>query len=154
MQGELKSEEIERLLSENFIGRIGCHAEGKTYVVPISYAYYKNAVYAHTFDGLKVSMMRENPEVCFQTDNNHGNSNWESVIAWGTYEELKDTNERNGGLQILSQRVLPHNASETVKLSSEWPFAPKSFEGIEGICFRINLNEKTGRFEKTKSQFK
>lgn len=154
MQGELNISEIEDLLLSNYIGRIGCNSKGKTYVVPISYAYHEKAIYAHTFDGLKVEMMRENPEVCFQIDKMHDIADWESVIAWGKYEEINDKDKRIEALKILSERELPHNASETVKLSAEWPFAPRSFENIEGIVFKITINEKTGRFEKTESKFK
>lgn len=154
MQGELKNTEIEDLLLSNYIGRIGCNSKGKTYVVPISYAYADNNIYAHTFDGLKVSMMRENPQVCFQVDKMHGIADWESVIVWGNYEEITDKKKRISALKILSERHLPHNASETVKLSSEWPFAPKNFDSIDGIVFKISIKEKTGRFEKTDSRTK
>ncbi len=39
MFGELNPEEIEQLLSAQLVGRIGCHADGTTYVVPVSYGY-------------------------------------------------------------------------------------------------------------------
>ena len=39
MLGTLSSEQIEQVLRSEVIGRIGCHASGKTYVVPITYAY-------------------------------------------------------------------------------------------------------------------
>ena len=154
MQGELETREIDNLLSDNYIGRIGCHANGKTYVVPISYAYYDQTIYAHTYDGMKVQMMRDNPNVCFQIDKMHGIADWESVITWGVYEEIVDKDKRMEALKILSERHLPHNATETVKLSSEWPFAPRNLEDIDGLVFKINISEKTGRYEKTDSKVK
>jgi len=36
---KLGKTQIEKIISGNIVGRIGCHADGKTYVVPISYAY-------------------------------------------------------------------------------------------------------------------
>lgn len=154
MQGELKQSEIEKFLLNNFIGRIGCHANGITYVVPVSYAYHDKTIYVHTFEGLKVSMMRKNPKVCFQADKMHGIADWESVITWGTYKEINDPAQRAEALKFLAERKLPYIASQTVKLTSEWPFSPSDFKDIEGIVFKINLNEETGRYEKIDSQFK
>jgi hypothetical protein len=147
MFGKLNNGQIEKVITDNYIGRLGCHADGKTYVVPISYAYDGQFIYARTFEGLKLSMMRKNPKVCFQIDEMENMANWKSVVAWGTFEELLNENERNQGLQILVSRMLPEIASETVKLSPQWPFPTDDFSKIKGIIFRIKLTEKTGRFE-------
>jgi nitroimidazol reductase NimA-like FMN-containing flavoprotein (pyridoxamine 5'-phosphate oxidase superfamily) len=88
MLGELNASEIERLLHQNMIGRIGCHAFGKTYIVPITYVYEGNAVYAHSDEGMKLHMMRENPHVAFEVDSMGETGNWESVIANGTFQEI------------------------------------------------------------------
>lgn len=154
MFGTLNNEEIEQVFQTSFIGRIGCHADGKTYVVPISYAYDGACIYAHTYEGLKISIMRKNPEVCFQTDNMQNMANWQSAIAWGTFEELTEPERRNAGLKILTDRVLPYIASETVKLAPQWPFPPDHPEKIEGIVFRICIREKSGKFEAMNCQGK
>jgi hypothetical protein len=36
MFGRLNLEEIDELLHQQIIGRIGCHSDGVTYIVPIS----------------------------------------------------------------------------------------------------------------------
>lgn len=148
MFGKLNKAQIEKVISENIIGRLGCHADGKTYIVPISYAYDGNYIYARTFEGMKISMMRKNPNVCFQMDQMEDMADWKSVIIWGTYEELTDEKKRNKGLKILTSRILPKIPSETVKLSPEWPFPTNDYTLIEGIVFRIRITEKTGRCEK------
>lgn len=147
MFGKLDNVQIEKVISDNFIGRLGCHAEGKTYVVPISYAYDGKCIYAHTYEGLKISMMRQNPNVCFQVDRMENMASWESVIVWGTFEELTNVEERNVGLQKLIDRVLPKISSETVKLTPQWPFPTDDFSKIKGIVFKICLHEKSGRYE-------
>lgn len=154
MFGTLNDAQIEKMLSENYIGRIGCHANGKTYIVPISYAYYNNCIYAHTFEGLKIEMMRENPNVCFEVENLNDIANWQSVISWGTFKELKTEDERRFGIEKLVNRVLPKISTQTVKLSSQWPFTPDDLTEVDGIIFRILLKEKTGRFEGAASQTK
>jgi nitroimidazol reductase NimA-like FMN-containing flavoprotein (pyridoxamine 5'-phosphate oxidase superfamily) len=154
MFGKLKKPQIEKVIADNIVGRLGCHADGKTYVVPISYAYDGRFIYARTFEGLKISMMRKNPDVCFQIDEMENMANWRSVVAWGTFEELTGEEERNAGLQKLIARILPEISSETVKLSPQWPFPTEDYTKIEGIVFRIRLTEKSGRFEMIESQTK
>jgi uncharacterized protein len=152
MFGKLNNAQIEKVIADNFIGRLGCHAAGKTYVVPISYAYDGQFIYARTFEGLKISMMRKNPKVCFQIDQMENMANWKSVVTWGTFEELTNENDRNEGLEKLVSRMLPEIASETVKLSPQWPFPTDDFSKIKGIIFRIRITEKTGRFEMMESK--
>ena len=147
MVGILNNTQIAKVIIENNIGRLGCHADGITYVVPISYAYDGGFIYARTFEGMKISMMRKNPEVCFQIDEMENMANWKSVIAWGKFEELTLEDERSAGLQKLIARILPEISSETVKLSPEWPFPTDDYTSIKGIVFRIKLTEKTGRYE-------
>lgn len=152
MFGNLDNAQIQEVISGNVIGRLGCHADGKTYVVPISYAYDDNCIYGRSFEGLKISMMRKNPDVCFQIDQMDDMANWNSVIVWGNYEELINEPEKTKGLKILQSRILPTISSETVKLSPEWPFPAKDLSHVEGIVFRINIVEKTGRCEKIDSR--
>jgi nitroimidazol reductase NimA-like FMN-containing flavoprotein (pyridoxamine 5'-phosphate oxidase superfamily) len=68
MLGTLTDAQIDRLLHTESVGRIGCHAGGRPYVVPVTYVYDGSAIYGHTGDGMKVRMMRENPAVCFEVD--------------------------------------------------------------------------------------
>ena len=147
MFGSLTEKEIEEVISSQVIGRIGCHADGVTYVVPVSYAYDGNYIYGHAREGMKISMMRKNPKVCFQTDQLDDMANWKSVVAWGDFEELENREERNEALKKLFRRNLPMISSETVHLSPQWPFEPEDTESIKGVIYRVKLKEKTGRFE-------
>ena len=54
MFGRLDPEEIDELLHQQIVGRIGCHSDGVTYIVPISYAYDGKYIYAHTLEGMKI----------------------------------------------------------------------------------------------------
>src|SRR5687768_6127046 len=101
MLGKLTTTEIEEIIMHQTVGRIGCHANGITYIVPISYAYDGQYVYMHSYEGQKIDMMRKNPDICIEVDVMSDMANWKSVIAWGTFEELKDIEERNNGLKIL-----------------------------------------------------
>jgi nitroimidazol reductase NimA-like FMN-containing flavoprotein (pyridoxamine 5'-phosphate oxidase superfamily) len=149
MFGNLTEKEIEEVISSQVVGRIGCHADDITYVVPISYAYDGNYIYAHAREGMKISMMRKNPKVCFQTDHMDDMANWKSVVAWGEFEELENTEERREALKNLFHRNLPLISSETVHLSPQWPFEPEDMASVKGVIYRVKLKEKTGRFEKS-----
>ncbi|MET0637902.1 MAG: pyridoxamine 5'-phosphate oxidase family protein [Chitinophagaceae bacterium] len=153
MFGKLNTSEIEDLLYRQFVGRIGCHADGLTYVVPVSYAYDGIYVYFHSVDGMKISMMRKNPRVCFEVDDTKNLSNWKSVISFGKFEELTKENERQEALKVLGRRTLPLLSSQTMHLTSQWPFPANEDERVAGIFFRIELMEKSGRFEHSEREF-
>jgi nitroimidazol reductase NimA-like FMN-containing flavoprotein (pyridoxamine 5'-phosphate oxidase superfamily) len=146
--GQLSAEEIEHVLNHQLVGRIGCHVNDMTYIVPICYAYDGECIYARTYEGMKIKMMRENPNVCFQVEYIESMVNWKTVICWGEYEELTDTNKRDKGIQILHRRVLPIVSSKILKLSPHWPFSSIDLDNIKGIVFCIHVDRKTGRFEK------
>ncbi|MEO6456227.1 MAG: pyridoxamine 5'-phosphate oxidase family protein, partial [Ginsengibacter sp.] len=144
MFGKLNADEIEEVLKHQIIGRIGCFGEDRVYIVPTSYAYDGESIYCHTYEGLKIDMMRKNPRVCFEVDTMGNMANWQSVIAWGIYEELTNDGDRKIAIHNLYSRIVPEVASKTLKLSPQWPFPPDDIENIKGLFFRIRLHEKTG----------
>lgn len=148
MLGELSSDQIEHVLRAEVVGRIGCFADGRIYVVPITYAYLDGAVYGHSAGGLKVRMMRKNPSVCFEVDQMDDMTNWRSVIAWGTFEELHGEEGRRG-MGVLMQRLAPLMASAT-SAPDHGRRAGHQAEtaASEAVIYRLVLSEKTGRFEK------
>ncbi len=147
MFGTMNNEQIEDVLKRQFIGRIGCHADNKTYVVPISYAYDGKYIYCHTQEGMKTKMMRQNPSICFEVDTLENMATWKSVIAWGNFEDVINEDERAKALKVLLSRVYPFISTKKMQLGEHWPFVPDNLNEIKGVVFRIELKEKTGRFE-------
>ena len=147
MLGTLNTQQIEEVLQHQIVGRIGCHANGETYVVPISYAYDGNYIYCHTHEGKKTGILRKNPKVCFEVDELNDMSNWRSVVVQGEFEEIKDRRARNEAMQTLLRRYLPIMSSVTTHLGAHWPFEPDDTTEIDGLVFRIAVKEKSGRFE-------
>ncbi len=141
MLGELNTREIERILRGNIIGRIGCHAFGKTYVVPITYAYDGCAVYARSNEGMKLHMMRANPHVSFEVDCMDQVGNWESVIATGLFEEIAGDEAHSRFAWLIDQITdcLSGPPGETVH--------PRD-DKAPTVMYRIVLEEKSGRFER------
>jgi nitroimidazol reductase NimA-like FMN-containing flavoprotein (pyridoxamine 5'-phosphate oxidase superfamily) len=148
MLGELTREQVEHLLHSEVVGRIGCHAEGRTYVVPVNYVYDGEFLYGHAAEGMKLRMMRANPEICFQVEHRTTLSDWQSVVAWGTFEELAGR-DATRAMDLLLDRLLPllaREASPATRDDARATLAPGT--PIERLAiYRIRLRERTGRYE-------
>lgn len=150
MFGNLDDKAIEDLLHQQLIGRLGINGDKRPYVVPVSYAYDGQFIYGFTHEGLKVELLRQHPEVCFEVENTDNISNWKTVIAWGKFEELPQGSLRDQAIDKLNKRILPMLNSETMRLSPFWPFINKEdTQSLHGVVYRIKLEEKSGRYEKS-----
>ncbi|MEQ8926994.1 MAG: pyridoxamine 5'-phosphate oxidase family protein [Fulvivirga sp.] len=147
MLGTLNRKQIDNVLHSQVVGRLGCYSD-RVYVVPITYAYDGDYIYGHTIEGLKIRMMRNNPNVCIEVEQIENLAHWQTVILWGTYEELKGDNAEDA-LQLLINRTQPLMTSETSR--------PKHGLDRAGgmrrtdkrtITFRIKVEQATGRYEK------
>ena len=133
---ELNPDEIVEFLRAQRIARLGCHAGGETYVVPVIYAYDDGAIVTVTQEGRKVTMLRENPRVCVEVDeyDTDGRGSWRSVIAYGTAEELAG-DEIEGALAVLRERF----ARAAGREASPRPLSPGT------VVLRIRLETMSGR---------
>jgi len=133
---ELSRGEIDAFLRDQRIARLGCHADGVTYVVPLIYAYEDGAVVAVTTEGRKTAMLRENPAVCVEVDeyDADGKGSWRSVIAHGRYEELAG-DAIEPALGLLRERF----ARTAGRAAEPRPLGP----GV--VVLRIALDELSGR---------
>lgn len=149
MLGELSKKQIEDLLKEQVTGRISCQADGIPYIVPINYFYDGTHIFCHSSMGKKIEIMRKNPRVCFQVDDIVSVFRWRSVVALGKFEEITDMAEKERAMQGLIHRIMPFannpkdHPSHAIA-ENENDIATR----VELILFKINLVQKTGRFEK------
>lgn len=133
---ELAREEIDEVLRAGLVGRIGCHDDGATYVVPVIYAYDGEAFYVVSGEGRKLAMMRANPRVCFEVDEVVERApRWRSVVAEGRFEELHGLAAARA-LALLVRRF----ASRTGRAG-----APRRKRGGSTVAFRIVVESVTGR---------
>jgi nitroimidazol reductase NimA-like FMN-containing flavoprotein (pyridoxamine 5'-phosphate oxidase superfamily) len=148
MIGDLDEFQMERLLLSGTLGHLGCHADGKTYVIPIAYLYHEGKIISYTKDGLKTDMMRKNPDVCIQVEEIRDAANWQSVIVWGKYRELEGI-EADDAIQLLQRRLHPYAQSSTTPPTHG---LDKAYSGVKPyittIAFTIDIDEMTGRFER------
>lgn len=144
MIGHLNNAQIDQLLFENMLGRIGCSDGGKVYVVPTNYVFDGKSIIAHALPGEKILMMRKNPEVCFEVDEVKDLMHWKSVIAWGTYQEIRDEWERLNAMKLFVDKMIRLKMSIPEHSKADIAGKPGT---SRSIVYRIILHEKTGRFE-------
>ena len=152
MLGTLNQQEMQELLLRNVTGRIGCRDGDRIYIVPVSYAYNEKYIIGHSAEGLKIKMMRKNPDVCFEVDEIQDMGNWKSVIWFGRYEEIQDEKEKYYAMKFLVSRLVHSKVSETVHIPllvgvgiEDEPIQSP----IRPVVYRIRLEHMTGRFERS-----
>jgi uncharacterized protein len=147
MLGKLNEQQINNLLSSQAVGRIACTDGKLPYIVPVTYVYDGKDIYGQTREGMKLDIMRKNPEVCFQVDTMTDMQHWQSVQVRGKFEELKEEESEEKRLYLLN-RVMPIMTASSVhghehEDAAEIPDANR----IKPVMYRIRISEKTGRFE-------
>ena len=130
----LGKEDAQALLRSHRYGRLGCCFNGEPYVVPINYVYDGETVYIHSLMGLKIQMMRENPMICLQVDEVKDEYNWQSVIAFGKYEEITDAQEHERRLAAIFQKMPHLTPVESQMITGE----------EEAIVFCLRIHRITG----------
>jgi len=142
MSTPMTDDEVERFIAREAVARIGCHAGGRTYVVPVAYAWGDGAIHVFSQDGLKIEMVTKNPEVCVEIDRVEHLGSWRSVIARGRVEILAGS-EAAAAAKLLATRL-----TELI----EDPVSRARLEEALGAgrpfhVLRIALRETTGRVE-------
>jgi hypothetical protein len=109
--------EVEAVLMEAEVGRLGTCADGLPYVVPLSYAYSDGRILFHgASEGKKMREIARNPRVCFEVDVAelmpaedpcNFNFRYRSVIANGTARVIEDVDERIDGLKLIVEKYAP-----------------------------------------------
>lgn len=143
---ELSPPMIEALLNEKVVGRIGCHADGTTYVVPVTYAYDGNYIYVHSAKGMKIAIIQKSPDVCFQVDDIQNLANWRSVIIWGRFEEIHHQ-ERANAMKLLVDRIMALLTDEAGMPAYGATQHAQAAMSDEALWYRIKIGKKTGRYE-------
>ncbi|HEX3185557.1 MAG TPA: pyridoxamine 5'-phosphate oxidase family protein [Pyrinomonadaceae bacterium] len=106
MMKTLNDDDARKLFETARVARLGCIVNGEPYVVPINCILDGDSIYSHSLNGLKIAALRENRRACVQVDEIESELSWRSAIAFGSFEEVKDPNERAEVLNKLF-RVFP-----------------------------------------------
>ena len=150
MVGRLTQKEIEHRLEAQHTGRIGCCVEGKIYILPIQYVYHEGYIYAHAKEGFNLHLLRMNPSVCFETDWVSSEEDWQSILLWGNFEELRYPVRGAQGRKLLNERLQPakERAGNSTIQAAPLAAPQQAARDRKPIDFRIKITESSGHFEK------
>ncbi len=148
MLGDLNDIQIYNLLTSQAVGRMACSDGKQPYIVPVTFAYDGEYIYGQTNEGLKLDILRKNPNVCFETGRMTDMRNWQSVLVYGRFQELKHA-VAEMARNTLFKHVYPLTTSSTINpyghaVSSTVDDSTR----IKPVMYRIKINKITGRFEK------
>ena len=143
---DMSQDKARELLRRGTLGRLACIADGEPYVVPVNYVFDGEGVLIHSLPGRKVTAMRANPRVCLQVDEIEDEFDWKSVIAFGSYEEIKGAEERGRAMNQLLARFPKLTPVESYLAGDAGTPAPVVFrirvDKISGLCEGDAYNPK------------
>jgi nitroimidazol reductase NimA-like FMN-containing flavoprotein (pyridoxamine 5'-phosphate oxidase superfamily) len=134
---KLKPEEAADLLQTGGLGRLGCVYENGPYVVPINYYFEQGYAYSHSLPGLKITALRKNPKACLQVDRVESDLSWQSVLAFGEFEEVVNPSVKKEVLHKLLTRFPRLTPVESILANDAGPLP-------QVIVFRIRVDRITG----------
>jgi len=134
--------ECREALDRTTIGRLACAKDQQPYVVPIYFMIDGDHLYSFANLGQKIEWMRANPRVCVEIDERVAHDRWQSVIAFGEYEELMDlpkyAEARKRAHKMLQQHAMWWEPACVACKCGNRPHA------VTPIFYRININSVTG----------
>ena len=136
---------LEEILSQSIICRLGMIDNGLPYVLPFNFGYHENCIYIHSApEGKKIEILRENPMVCFEVEQqteiieNEIACKWStlyrSVVGYGNVEIVSDFDEKVRGLEIIMKQ---HGVTGKID------FNPKEVDFI--LILKISVSSITGK---------
>ncbi len=130
------------LFETTHIGRIACARNNQPYVTPFSFVYHDRFIYSFATVGKKLDWMRANPLVCVEIEKIVSRQEWQTVVAFGRYEELPATAE------LYEMRTIAHDLLAEVPDWWEPGYARTTHLGadrrLEPIYFRVSIDEING----------
>ncbi|MCF8381482.1 MAG: pyridoxamine 5'-phosphate oxidase family protein [Bacteroidales bacterium] len=136
---------IEEIIQQGLICRIGINGSDYPYIVPVNYGYRDNCLYFHSAcEGKKISMLKNNPNVCIQIDTDisiaeteipcNWSTRYQSVIGFGKAIFIENVEEKRRALDI----IVRHYKKD---LSEDYPYG-----NLDRLCvIKIELSLLTGK---------
>jgi nitroimidazol reductase NimA-like FMN-containing flavoprotein (pyridoxamine 5'-phosphate oxidase superfamily) len=141
---EMTESECRAMLARRNVARLACARNNQPYIVPIHVDLKGDYLYGFAMLGQKIEWMRENPLVCLETEEFNTDRQWASVVVFGHYEELPNT-EEYAGLRDVAERLFQSHPMW-------WEPGAVPLDAREQrprIVFRIRIGGMTGRRAET-----
>lgn len=135
---ELSNEEMNRLLDDVRVGRLGLNDGLQPYIVPTDFGFKDGLIYIHSpAEGKKTALARKDPHVCFEVDRyNDDVTVYQSVIIRGDIEEVLDEAEKRDAMRLMVKKAVR---------SGRWKAHTDGGATMSAITiFKIRIREMTG----------
>lgn len=140
---ELSASECKEVLAGSNLARLACARRDQPYIVPVFFYFDReqHCLYSFSTLGQKIDWMRSNPKVCVEIEKIVDQFHWETVIVFGRYDELRDSEHESDARR---------RAHELFQQRPEWwfPAAGKLSGGEKRptpIVYRIHIDRMSGR---------
>jgi len=123
--------EIEAIIQEAEVCRLGLAVDNTPYIVPVFFGYENSCLYIHCAkEGRKLDMIRQNNTVCFEMEVDVQISNrdkpacqwssaYRSVIGWGSAFILDNFEEKKPALDVIMRHYSGQTSFEYKKKAVE-----------------------------------
>ena len=128
------AKEIDAILREALVCRLGLCEGGRPYVVPLCFGYEDNALYFHcSKKGKNIDIIKANNNACFEVEVDcelveaekacKWDIKYKSVIGFGTAELIEDVELKHKGLDVIME----------LNIAWAWPTMPTKTSNWEEI---------------------
>ncbi|MCX7006653.1 MAG: pyridoxamine 5'-phosphate oxidase family protein [Kiritimatiellaeota bacterium] len=148
----ISPEQLDAIIRGSQVCRLALIAEGRLYLVPLSFGYDGAALYFHTaLEGRKIAAFLAGGEVCFECERNvevrrgsadnacQWSMNYESVSGYGTISELTTAEEKRHAFdQIMRQYT-----------ARDWTFPDDAL--LKTRTWKLIITSMTGKISRPKA---
>jgi nitroimidazol reductase NimA-like FMN-containing flavoprotein (pyridoxamine 5'-phosphate oxidase superfamily) len=143
--------EIEEIILESDVCRIGLSDDGQPYVVPVNFGYENMTLYIHAaLEGRKIDIIRKNNNVCVVFDIDHEflktdkvckwSTSYRSVMAFGKAYLVDDPDEKRHGLDVLVSHYGGHPEDYAEKTLAKTAIMKIDIESVTGKVSGNKIN--------------
>ena len=153
--------EMDQFLTVSPIGRLGMTTPDGPYIIPVGYCYTEGKIFIHmcSFEGRKMSVLKDHPIVCFEVDESLSDASLaKSVIITGRAEIISEPKRMIPYLQMhIDKYRVPRPYGEYANMDNRKEKALEKYGRPELEILRIcciTPHEMTGRsIVRTNSNF-
>ncbi|MDR4505422.1 MAG: pyridoxamine 5'-phosphate oxidase family protein [Candidatus Scalindua sp.] len=113
--------EVEELLTNALVGRLGTCSDNIPYITPVNFVYDQNKIYFHSaLEGRKIVNIKSNSNICFEIDQLisiipgtdrpcASTTEYKSIIIFGKIKIVTDIEEKTFALNKLIEKYAPQS---------------------------------------------
>ena len=136
--------ELQKIIRSSQVCRLGLSDDTMPYIVPLCFGYKDNTLFFHSAqEGKKVGIIKKNPNVCFEFDQNsevaraNKPCSWgvkyQSIIGFGKVHILESLKDKREALNIIMSQYS----------SEKHEFQDSAIN--KTFVFKVEINEITGK---------